>query len=234
MSESWSVDVERNLMFKFPFTMIVAGASGSGKSEFVFRLLDGLLDMVTPSLRRPLRVTWVYGIWQKRYEKNYTSSHCQIIYTSKLPDKVDFDVVVLDDLMTNLGDDKRLSDLFTKKSHHEGISVIFIVQNIFHQGKQMRNVSLNCNYLVLTKNRRDIRQVATLGRQLYKNSAWFEDAYKKAVLDRDYSHLMIDLTPTTEERNRVRSSVTPPEFPIEIFVEDVESRSKNIPSRRKD
>ena len=34
---------------------------------------------------------------------------------------------------------------FTKGSHHRNLSIIYIVQNIFHQGKEMRNISLKCS-----------------------------------------------------------------------------------------
>jgi hypothetical protein len=64
-------------------------------------------------------------------------------------------LIVLDDLMAQSGKDKRISDLFTKGSHHRNLSIIYIVQNIFHQGKEMRNTSLNAHYIVLFKSPRD-------------------------------------------------------------------------------
>ena len=42
-------------------------------------------------------------------------------------------------------------DLFTKSSHHRKISVAHITQNIFHQSKLCRDISLNAKYLVLLK-----------------------------------------------------------------------------------
>ena len=41
-------------------------------------------------------------------------------------------LIVLDDLMTQSGEDKRIGDLFSKGNHHRNLSVIYIVQNIFH------------------------------------------------------------------------------------------------------
>ena len=51
--------------------------------------------------------------------------------------------MVLNDLMTQSDKDKRIADLSTKGSHHRNLSVIYIVQNIFRQVKEMRNISLN-------------------------------------------------------------------------------------------
>ena len=49
-------------------------------------------------------------------------------------------IVIIDDLMSELGSDKNLTNLFTKGSHHNDISIIFISQNIFHQRSQMRTI----------------------------------------------------------------------------------------------
>jgi hypothetical protein len=46
-------------------------------------------------------------------------------------------LIILDDLMDET--DQRVASLFTKKSHHRNISVMYIVQNLFHRGKHHRN-----------------------------------------------------------------------------------------------
>ena len=58
-------------------------------------------------------------------------------------------------------------DLFTKGSHHKNISVIFIMQNIFHKGKSQRDIRLNTKYIVLYKNPRDRAQIQHLARQVH-------------------------------------------------------------------
>ena len=40
------------------------------------------------------------------------------------------------------------SDLFTKYVHHQNLSVLYIVQNIFNNAKNHRTLSLNANYIV--------------------------------------------------------------------------------------
>jgi hypothetical protein len=46
------------------------------------------------------------------------------------------------------------------------LSTIYIVQNIFHQGKVMRNISLNAHYIVLFKSQdsTDKQQISMLAR----------------------------------------------------------------------
>ena len=44
-------------------------------------------------------------------------------------------LIVIDDQMIEAGKDNRMVNLFTKGSHHRNLSIIYIVQNLFHQGK---------------------------------------------------------------------------------------------------
>lgn len=41
-------------------------------------------------------------------------------------------LIVLDNLMAQSDGDKRIADLFTKGSNHRNLSVVYIVQNLFH------------------------------------------------------------------------------------------------------
>jgi hypothetical protein len=50
---------------------------------------------------------------------------------------------------------KDVCDLFTKGSHHRNVSVILITQNLFHQRRYCRDISLKAMYIVVLKNVRD-------------------------------------------------------------------------------
>jgi hypothetical protein len=51
------------------------------------------------------------------------------------------------------------------------ISVILITQNLFHQGRFSRDISLNTKYLVVFKNVRDKNQFVYLARQVYREDS---------------------------------------------------------------
>ena len=53
-------------------------------------------------------------------------------------------LVVLDDLMSQCSNDKRMSDLFTRASHHHGMTVLYLTQNLFLPAKLSRTISLKC------------------------------------------------------------------------------------------
>jgi hypothetical protein len=111
--------------------------------------------------------------------------------------------------MSECGSDKRLTHLFTRGSHHLNLSVIFITQNFFHKGKEMREITLNAHYILLLKNRRDMSQIMHLGRQLYpKNTKFFQEVYEDATKN-PFSYLFIDLRTDTPEELRLRTQILP-------------------------
>ena len=78
--------------------------------------------------------------------------------------------MILDDLLNDVYS-RQVCDLFTKGSHCRNIRVILITQNLFHQGRYSRDISLNAEYLVLLKNVRDKKQFTLLERQVYPENS---------------------------------------------------------------
>ena len=149
-------------------------------------------------------------------------------------------LIVLDDLMAQSGKDKRISDLFTKGSHHRNLSIIYIVQNIFHQGKEMRNISLNAHYIVLFKSPRDKQNISMLARQINPGKVQeFMRSYEDAT-SRPHGYLMLDLKLTTDDQQRLKTNVLPGEIakfihkqsyrqpPLVNAMYDAEQRMKEI------
>jgi hypothetical protein len=117
----------------------------------------------------------------------------------------------LDDLMRESGNSDEVQDMFTRGSHHKNFSLILVTQNIFDKGNNNRTMSLNSNYLVLFNNPRDRSQISHLARQMYpKKSQFLVEAFEDATSE-PYSYLLIDLTQTTSERDRIRSKIFPNE-----------------------
>ena len=57
--------IDMDPRWQHPFTCIVAGPTGCGKTTFVARLLRNASAMIDPP---PEHVTWYYGEWQAAYK----------------------------------------------------------------------------------------------------------------------------------------------------------------------
>jgi hypothetical protein len=130
-----------------PFTCIVAGCTQSGKTVWVKSLLENAQTTISPAAQRIIRC---YGQWQPSYF-DMMRAMPGTEFNQGIPEDIDnadyLDVsqrnlIVLDDLMAQSSKDKRIAELFTKGSHHRNLSIIYIVQNIFYQGKEISALML--------------------------------------------------------------------------------------------
>ena len=202
-----------------PFTAIVAGMTGSGKTVWVQNLLEHAIQVISPP---PQRIVWSYAQWQPAYD-HMLATIPGIEFVKGIPHEIDEDgffdpqinnMIVIDDQMTETSNDKRVMNLFTKGSHHRNLSVIFLSQNLYFQGKIMCTVSLNAAYLFLFKNPRDKLQIMTLGKQMYPGrTEQFIQKYETAV-KQPYGYLFVDLKPNTPEECRLRTNVLPDDQPV--------------------
>ena len=154
----------------------------------------------------PERIVWCYSQWQPAYvEMLFTIPN--IVFVKGIPPTLEqgsyFHVKKrnLNDQMIDAGKDQRIINLFTRGSHHRNLSVIYTVQDLFHQGKGRRSVSLNSHYLVLFKNPRD---------KLHGRIDFLLKQYEGAVR-RPFGHLLKDLKTTTQDDCRLRTHVLPGE-----------------------
>ena len=81
------------------------------------------------------------------------------------------------------------------------------MQNLFHQGKGSRSISLNSHYLVLFKNPRDKLQILTLAKQMYPGQTDFFINQYEEVVRRPFGYLLVDLKTTTQDNCRLRTNV---------------------------
>ncbi|WAQ97391.1 hypothetical protein MAR_030081, partial [Mya arenaria] len=94
-----------------------------GKTTFVTNLLQHHNTRIQPSVHR---IVWLFKRWQPLYS---------IIKNTVLP-KVEFvqELIIYSFWTTcfsEVGEDKRITDLFTEDSHNRSLSVVSINQNIF-------------------------------------------------------------------------------------------------------
>jgi len=218
MSQFWILN---NNIFVHPFTCMVAGPTGCGKSTFIYNMIYNHLDLIYPTIDR---IIICYSNWQANYELykdlDFKVEFFKGLIDFELLDKQKRNLVIIDDLMEEVQNNQIILNLFTKDSHHNNISVIYVTQNLYSKGKYTRTMSLNSQYLVVFKNPRDQTQLSVLGRQMFPfNSKFLVNAYQLATENKPYGYLFIDLKQDTELRNRIQTGVLPGEFRL-IFTKD--------------
>ena len=117
------------------------------------------------------------------------------------------DVIIIDDLYQESNKESEFNNLFTKISRHKNVTVIFITQNLFHQGGQHRTRNLNVQYLILFKNPRDQTVVDFVSRQAFPtNRKYLIEAFNDATKDA-HGYLFLDFTQSCPDDFRVRTDI---------------------------
>ena len=136
-----------DMKFISPATIVLSGTTSSGKSTWIERFLRcNMFD------KKPERIFYCYGVYQKKFE---LMPYIEFIHG--LPDSfVRFhgkhhNLIIIDDLQDEVANSKLVEQLFTRESHHRNLSVVYINQNLFYQGKHSRTIALNTLYCAISQ-----------------------------------------------------------------------------------
>ncbi len=146
---------EFDCRLQHPFSCVISGPSNSGKTYFVKCLMENGLNMI---LKKFENIVYIYNCWQPLYDellKLYDIKFVEGIPTSLNDDHLlpvnKAYLLILDDMMSEASGNAQVQKVFTQFVHHRNLSSIYIIQNLFAQGKSSRTISLNTNYLILFK-----------------------------------------------------------------------------------
>jgi len=203
--------------FEGPTTFSLSGSTRSGKTTWLYRLLSHTSEMFPQN--PPQQILYCYGVWQDMFEemerhiKNISfhhglPSHAQI---ENLSSNNSHNIIVLDDLMNEVVKNSDIELLFTRGAHHKKLTVIYLNQNLFCQGKNAKSINLNCHYLVLFHNLRDNSQIKRLGQQIFPGEGEVLVQAYKDCMQESFGYLVIDLSPGSDPKHRLRSKVFPGE-----------------------
>ena len=194
-------------------SILIVGPSGCGKTVFTEKLV---LD--NPELfdhpRTPVPVYYCYGAWQDRFRGMQERG---IHFHEGIPDTTALTqwfprqrggvggILILDDLMDEGSHDKRVLDLFTKHSHHQNVTVLYLCQDMFPVGKYAKSISRNAHYIVAFKNPRDQLGVRNVLLQSFPTT-WKDslETFHRATT-RPYGYLVLDLHPASPDVQRLLS-----------------------------
>lgn len=205
-----------DLLLKTPFTMLVVGGSGAGKTTFIERLISN----ASSCMDRPLSEREIYYFYNsptfdtlgKLDNVNYIRGMPtkEWIETNLPPPTNEkrkmVPLVVIDDFGNSVNMDT--AGLFTVTSHHSDINIVCVVHTLFNsKNPAYKIMNDNCKYLVLFKNPRNQFVASILAKQMDpQQNKRFVSIFKEAT-DQPFSYLLMDLHQTTPEKYRLRSNI---------------------------
>ena len=205
-----------SLKIHAPFTALFVGSSKSGKSTLLRNLLQS--NNIQPF---PEKILYIYGEYDavnfialsEIFKERISFKKENLIDFSVLTTVLKNCLVVFDDMLSRIFDEITIQKLFVQGSHHRGISVIIISQNIYPKGKFSRTISLNCNYFFIFDIPRDRSSVKYLSRQAFPQKPDFlYNCYNDIVINKDkentYRYIVVDFSISSPERFRIWSNIT--------------------------
>ena len=195
----------------------IVGPTGAGKTWWIRQFITDLPRMYEDPA--PEKVLYCYGIDQPLFHDmaaqiSYLTFHQGLPPDDTLEALQGHYLIVIDDLASEVVKSDNMQQLFVRGCHHRKLTVMFVLHNIYEQGKNARTIALNSQYLILFKNPRDASQIHTLGRQMFPRRPnrlidAFEDATKPPR-----GYLVVDMAPTSSDDYRLRTRVFPEEYPV--------------------
>ena len=188
----------------------MVGPSQVGKTTFILNLLEESLVLFEKPAEN---IIWCYGSENNSLFSTLRKIDSDIVLLNELPENLlDYTIddksnlLIIDDSMEEGVSNSLLSDIFSKLSHHQNISVIFVMQDFYIEGRYRKVIQRNSNYIVLFANPVDQSQITSIGKKVLPGRLkTFMKIYTKPVSE--YSYLLIDGHKNTPSNLMFRSDI---------------------------
>lgn len=211
---------EKDIKIPTPFRMSLIGASGSGKTSFILKLIEyeeRMLDVPCS------KILYFYTVSQPKVDalKNNRKVFLYEGYDHDLvlaQNSKAHTLVIIDDHMTeNIYKD--LAELFAIHSRHRNISVAFLTQSAYFKGadasKYNREILINSSHTVLFRNMRDRHGIVNIGRAAFPTKMKFYMSCVDDAMKDPYGYLFIAANAEVLNHLRLRTNIFfPEEVPI--------------------
>ena len=193
--------------FIHPFTCVVAGQSGAGKSTFIQNLIYNS-DVLISS-----RFDYII-IFQGVEDPSFQNIvHPNIEFHIGLP--IDFSsfikpdkagLFVIDDLQSEITKNQDAAGLFQKYSAHNNLSIILTLQNLYCAGKERVNIIRNSNYIIIFNSPLDLTPICLLSRRIAPHDSKALQRLMFSIL-KTHRYIILDGKQSTPIQLRFRTDI---------------------------
>ncbi len=193
---------EDGLKFITPFSMMIAGPSQSGKSEFIWNLIKFREDVCMSNFTRIIYCQAnIHSPKNKLFFERLQNEFPKIEMIQGLPDihtlRLNLNslptLIIIDDLMKEVVKSSPMADLATNDVHNHNISIIFVFQNYFARGQQGTSLIKNCHYKVLFYNRIELLELRNISTHTVVSPKFLEFNFNYLIkhFPNDPSHYIV-------------------------------------------
>ena len=222
-----------NVKLTTPTSFLLVGPSGAGKTTLLQNLMeysdilfadDSFMQHVIIFYQARNSMTAMEAILRRNRKVKRVEFIRQCPTADLVLEKIEpyMDIggsaLIIDDWGASLPKD--LDRLFTVDARHCKSTVFLLMQDLFRNKDHLRYINRNVKHLICFQNPRDIRQFYTLTQQLTPGKRFLREVYDYILNSGDpYKYLWCDLSARTHPMLKFKSDVTPPEWPMIIFLE---------------
>lgn len=200
-----------------PFSYGLFGASQSGKTSFIIRLIE-MRDEV---FSKPVgEIHYFFKSWQPAFN-TLEREHNVIFHEGVLTmdwlernvglaeggvERTRVPLIIVDDAGEDLSSDS--VNLVTVGAHHCQVMLFFLLHQVFGSSPHLRAISQNLSYFQVHKNPRDNSTATHLAKQIDpgQKGGRFMRLFREATKEA-YSYLFCDCTQACPEKYRLRSNI---------------------------
>ena len=204
-----------DLRLQLPNHALFVGASMSGKTQLVLRILSCLDRCLQPM---PKTVLFYYDQFQDKYpeiKEQLARKGVEMILREgssvsldQLEKQSHETLVIIADATEATASSQDIAKVCTN-GRHKNCSLWLIWHSLFSRHPASRLITQNISYMFFLPSVRLVSQLHTLDSQLRYKGA-LVSSYNQAVEeeDRDHRYLLLDLAPTTPSQFRFRSRIS--------------------------
>ena len=188
-----AIDDSSLYLLKNPFMAFCAGGSQSGKTTDILSWLAAPEQVFEAKFSK---ITYICGSPHQQSFNNPLLRHItftddlEILHT--LEKTEGGHLVILDDVLQSIADDKNLVKITTQDIHHLNVSIIFLTQTVFYNSPAFRIAKENTQYWMI-KNHQNRSKLKLFASQIGLDVGAFMSAYNYIMHKYRFGGILIDL-----------------------------------------